>query len=43
MTHNVLMAMSIRDGVNIINNNKKKNGEILSDEIKLIFELVKKI
>ena len=24
MTHNVLMAMSIRDGVDIINNNKKK-------------------
>ena len=45
VTHNVLMAMSIREGVNIINNNnKKKNGEILSedDEIKLISELVKK-
>ena len=43
VTHNALMAMSIKDGVDIINN-KKKNGEILSedDEIKLISELVKK-
>ena len=41
VTHNALMAMSIKDGVDIINN-KKKNGEILSedDEIKLISELV---
>ena len=37
------MAMSVKDGVGIINN-KKKKGEILSedDEIKLISELVKK-
>ena len=43
VTHIILMAMSIKDGVEIINNNKK-NGEILSedDEIKLISELVKK-
>ena len=43
VTHNVLMAMSVRDGIDIINN-KKKNGEILSedDEIKLISELVTK-
>ena len=43
VTHNVLMAMSVRDGIDIINNNKK-NGEILSedDEIKLISELVTK-
>ena len=43
LTHNVLMAMSVRDGIDIINN-KKKNGEILSedDEIKLISELVTK-
>ena len=43
VTHNVLMAMSVRDGIDIINNNNK-NGEILSedDEIKLISELVTK-
>ena len=43
LTHNVLMAMSVRDGIDIINNNNK-NGEILSedDEIKLISELVTK-
>ena len=43
VTHNVLMAMSVRDGIDIINN-KKKNGKILSedDEIKLISELVTK-
>ena len=43
VTHNVLMAMSVRDAVYIINE-KKKNGEILSeeDEIKLVSELVTK-
>ena len=43
ITHNVLMAMSVRDAVYIINE-KKKNGEILSeeDEIKLVSELVTK-
>ena len=43
VTHNILMAMLLRDGINIINNNKK-NGEILSEdyEIKLISELVTK-
>ena len=43
VTHNVLMAMSVRDAVFIINE-KKKNGEILSeeDEIKLVSELVTK-
>ena len=43
VTHNVLMAMSVRDAVCIINE-KKKNGEILSeeDEIKLVSELVTK-
>ena len=43
VTHNVLMAMSVRDGINIINNNKK-NSKILNedDEIKLISELVTK-
>ena len=43
VTHNILMAMSLRDGIDIINNNKK-NGEILSEdyEIKLISELVTK-
>ena len=43
VTHNVLMAMSVRDGIDIINN-KRKIGEILSedDEIKLISELVTK-
>ena len=43
VTHNVLMAMSVRDGIDIINN-KKKKGKILSedDEIKLISELVTK-
>ena len=43
VTHNILMAMSLRDGIDIINNNKK-NGEILSedDEIKLISEVVTK-
>ena len=43
VTHNVLMAMSVRDAVYIINE-KKKNGEILSeeDEIKLVPELVTK-
>ena len=43
VTHNVLMAMSVRDGIDIINNTKKK-GKILSedDEIKLISELVTK-
>ena len=43
VTHNILMAMSLRDGIDIINNNNK-NGEILSedDEIKLISELVTK-
>ena len=43
VTHNVLMAMSVRDGIDIINNEKKK-GKILSedDEIKLISELVTK-
>ena len=43
VTHNVLMAMSVRDTVYIINE-KKKNGEILSeeDEIKLVPELVTK-
>ena len=24
VTHNILMAMSVRDGIDIINNNKKK-------------------
>ena len=43
VTHNILMAMLLRDGIDIINNNKK-NGEILSEdyEIKLISELVTK-
>ena len=43
VTHNVLMAMSVRDAVYIIKE-KKKNGEILSeeDEIKLVSELVTK-
>ena len=43
ITHNVLMAMSVRDAVYIINE-KKKNGEILSeeDEIKFVSELVTK-
>ena len=43
VTHNVLMAMSVRDAVCIIKE-KKKNGEILSeeDEIKLVSELVTK-
>ena len=43
VTHNVLMAMSVRDAVFIIKE-KKKNGEILSeeDEIKLVSELVTK-
>ena len=43
ITHNVLMAMSVRDAVYIIKE-KKKNGEILSeeDEIKLVSELVTK-
>ena len=43
VTHNILMAMSLRDGIDIINNNNK-NGEILSedDEIKLISEVVTK-
>ena len=43
VTHHVLMAMSVRDAVYIINE-KKKNGEILSeeDEIKLVSELVTK-
>ena len=43
VTHNILMAMLLRDGIDIINNNKK-NGEILSedDEIKLISEVVTK-
>ena len=42
-THNVLMAMSVRDAICIINE-KKKNGEILSEdeEIKLVSELVTK-
>ena len=43
VTHNVLMAMLVRDGIDITNNNNK-NGKILSedDEIKLISELVTK-
>ena len=43
VTHNLLMAMSVRDAVYIINE-KKKNGEILSkeDEIKFVSELVTK-
>ena len=43
VTHNVLMAMSVRDAVCIIKE-KKKNGAILSeeDEIKLVSELVTK-
>ena len=46
VTHNVLMAMSVRDGINIIKTTtkKKKKGNILNkdDEIKLISELVTK-
>ena len=44
VTHNVLMVMLVRDGIDIINNKKKKKGKILSedDEIKLISELVTK-
>ena len=43
VTHNVLMVMLVRDGIDIINN-KTKKGKILSedDEIKLISELVTK-
>ena len=43
VTHNVLMAMSVRDGIDIINNNNK-NSKILNedDKIKLISELVTK-
>ena len=44
VTHNVLMAMSVRDRIDIINTKKKKKGKILSegDEIKSISELVTK-
>ena len=43
VTHNVIMPMSVRDAV-CITKEKKKNGEILSeeDEIKLQSELVTK-
>ena len=35
VTHNVLMAMSIRDGVDIINNNKKK-GEMMKIKVRMM-------
>ena len=35
VTHNVLMAMSIRDGVDIINNNNKK-GEMMKIKVRMM-------
>ena len=44
VTHNILMRMSIREGLDTVNH-KKKNGENLGEEeeIKLMCELVQKI
>ena len=35
VSHNVLMAMSIRDGVDIINNNNKK-GEMMKIKVRMM-------
>ena len=45
VTHNILMTMSIREGLDTINHKKKKNAENLGEEeeIKLMCELVQKI
>ena len=45
VTHNILMTMSIREGLDAINHKKKRNGENLGEEeeIKLMCELIQKI